>query len=184
MQVWRRRIEPIGSRCTLREDKSLQTVKYTDGEGFDVLYDTVGGRTLDDSFASVRRYSGHVLSCLGWGSHSLAPQSFRGATHSGVFTLLPLITEQGRAHHGEILAAVAKLADEGKLKPLLSREHFDASTISQAHALVASGSLGRWSSSPKRDSDPCCSVPSSRVASPCIGEKEHEDHAAHPGTLL
>jgi NADPH:quinone reductase len=117
--------------------------KYTGGAGFDVVYDTVGGKTLDDSFASVRRYTGHVLSCLGWGSHSLAPLSFRGATYSGVFTLLALITGEGRAHHGEILAAAAKLADEGKLKPLLSREHFDASTISQAHALVASGPLGK-----------------------------------------
>jgi NADPH:quinone reductase-like Zn-dependent oxidoreductase len=117
--------------------------KYTDGAGFDVVYDTVGGKTLDDAFASVRRYTGHVVSCLGWGSHSLAPLSFRGATYSGVFTLLPLITGEGRAHHGEILAAAAKLADEGKLKPLLSGEHFDPSTISQAHALVASGSLGK-----------------------------------------
>ncbi len=117
--------------------------RYTGGAGFDVVYDTVGGKTLDDSFASVCQYTGHVLSCLGWGSHSLAPLSFRGATYSGVFTLFPLITGKGRAHHGEILAAAAKLADEGKLKPLLSTERFDASTIGQAHALVASGSLGK-----------------------------------------
>jgi len=117
--------------------------KYTNGAGFDVVYDTVGGKTLDDSFTSVRRYTGHVLSCLGWGSHSLAPLSFRGATYSGVFTLLPLITGEGRAHHGEILAAAAKLADEGKLEPLLSGEHFDSSSIGQAHVLVTSGSLGK-----------------------------------------
>lgn len=117
--------------------------RYTDGAGFDVVYDTVGGMTLDDSFASVRRYTGHVLSCLGWGSHSLAPLSFRGATYSGVFTLLPLITGEGRAHHGEILAAAAKLSDEGRLTPLLSGEHFDPSTISQAHSQVVSGSLGK-----------------------------------------
>ena len=61
--------------------------RYTGGAGFDVVYDTVGGKTLDDSFASVCQYTGHVLSCLGWGSHSLAPLSFRGATYSGVFTL-------------------------------------------------------------------------------------------------
>jgi NADPH:quinone reductase-like Zn-dependent oxidoreductase len=117
--------------------------RYTGGAGFDVVYDTVGGKTLDDSFASVRRYTGHVLSCLGWGSHSLAPLSFRGATYSGVFTLLPLITGEGRVHHGEILAAAAKLADEGKLKPLLSDERFGAASIGQAHALVAAGSLGK-----------------------------------------
>jgi NADPH:quinone reductase len=117
--------------------------KYTDGAGFDVIYDTVGGRALDDSFAAVRRYTGHVLSCLGFGTHELAPLSFRGATYSGVFTLLPLITGEGRLHHGEIMAAVAKLADEGKLKPLLAIERFNVSTIGQAHALVALGSLGK-----------------------------------------
>jgi NADPH:quinone reductase-like Zn-dependent oxidoreductase len=117
--------------------------KHTEGVGFDVVYDTVGGKTLDDSFASARRYTGHVLSSLGWGSHSLAPLSFRGATYSGVFTLLPLITGEGRAHHGEILAATAKLADEGKLRPLLSQERFDASAIGRAHAVVAAGSLGK-----------------------------------------
>jgi hypothetical protein len=60
-----------------------------------------------------------------------------------VFTLLPLITGEGRVHHGEILAAAAKLADEGKLKPLLSDERFGAASIGQAHALVAAGSLGK-----------------------------------------
>jgi NADPH2:quinone reductase len=117
--------------------------KYTDGAGFDVIYDTVGGKTLDDSFSAVRLYTGHVLSCLGFGTHALAPLSFRGATYSGVFTLLPLITGNGRLHHGEIMAAVAKLADEGKLKPLLAIERFNASTIGQAHSLVALGSLGK-----------------------------------------
>jgi NADPH:quinone reductase-like Zn-dependent oxidoreductase len=117
--------------------------KYTGGAGFDVIYDTVGGRTLDDSFAAVRHHTGHVLSCLGFGTHALAPLSFRGATYSGVFTLLPLITGEGRLHHGEILAAAAKLADEGKLKPLLAIERFNVSTIDQAHALVERGSLGK-----------------------------------------
>jgi len=35
-------------------------------------------------------------SCLGWGSHSLAPLSFRAATYSGVFTLLPMLIGKGR----------------------------------------------------------------------------------------
>jgi NADPH2:quinone reductase len=117
--------------------------KYTDGAGFDVVYDTVGGKTLDDSFAAVRRYTGHVLSCLGWGTHALAPLSFRGATYSGVFTLLPLLTGEGRQHHGEILAAAAQMADEGKLKPLLAAERFTGSMIGRAYTLVAAGSLGK-----------------------------------------
>jgi len=115
----------------------------TGGKGFDIVYDTVGGATLDASFAAAKRYTGHVLSCLGWGSHSLAPLSFRGATYSGVFTLLPLITNEGRAHHGQILAQAAALSDAGKLRPLLNECHFSITEIEAAHALVASGASGK-----------------------------------------
>src|SRR6185436_3116993 len=75
---------------------------HTSGRGFDVVYDTVGGKTLDASFAAVRRF-GHVVSALGWGSHALAPLSFKAASYSGVFTLLPLLTGEGREHHGDIM---------------------------------------------------------------------------------
>jgi len=117
--------------------------KVTAGEGFDVVFDTVGGATLDASFVAVKRYTGHVVSCLGWGTHSLAPLSFRGATYSGVFTLLPLLTGEGRAHHGEILTHVAVLVEAGKLKPLLNDHRFSIADIDTPHALVESGVLGK-----------------------------------------
>jgi len=118
--------------------------KFAGGEGFDVIYDTVGGTTLDDSFAATKIYKGHVVSCLGWGTHRLAPLSFRGATYSGVFTLLPLLTGNGRAHHGEIMREAAKLAEAGKLVPLVDERRFTLETAMDAHALVESGkALGK-----------------------------------------
>jgi NADPH2:quinone reductase len=117
--------------------------KYTQGQGFDIVYDTVGGATLDASFKAVKRYTGHAVSCLGWGSHALAPLSFRGATYSGVFTLLPLLTGEGTAHHGEILAKAGKLVEAGKLKPLLNERRFSPHEIGEAHALIASGANGK-----------------------------------------
>jgi len=116
---------------------------HTNGQGFDIVYDTVGGTTLDASFVAAKRYTGHVVSCLGWGSHSLAPLSFRGASYSGVFTLLPLITGESRAHHGKILAKAAALAEAGKLKPLLTEQRFSITDIGAAHALIQSGALGK-----------------------------------------
>src|SRR6202042_3722530 len=98
---------PIDYRSSSVED---YVAAHTDGKGFDIVYDTVGGATLDASFIAVKRYTGHVVSCLGWGTHSLAPLSFRSATYSGVFTLHPLITGLGQAHHGEILSEAAALA--------------------------------------------------------------------------
>jgi len=105
---------------------------HTAGRGFDVIYDTVGGAGLDASFKAVARF-GHVVSCLGWGTHALAPLSFRAGTYSGVFTLLPLLTGEGRAHHGEILRAAAKLAEDGKIVPRVDPRRFTLETADDAY---------------------------------------------------
>jgi NADPH:quinone reductase-like Zn-dependent oxidoreductase len=106
--------------------------RLTGGRGFDIVYDTVGGPVLDASFRAVRR-NGQVVSCLGWGSHALAPLSFRAASYSGVFTLLPLLTGEGRAEHGRILRAVAALADAGRLVPFLDPRRFAFDQAAGAH---------------------------------------------------
>ena len=111
----------------------------TGGEGFDIIVDNVGGATLDDSFTAVKRYRGHVVSALGWGSHSLAPLSFRGATYSGVFTLMPLLTGRHREHHGHILAQAAALADEGRLVPRLHAVTFGLGEVNEAYGIVENG---------------------------------------------
>ena len=138
-------VEGLGA--TAIDYRALSVEEYVaahaGGEGFDVVYDTVGGGTLDASFVAVKRYTGHVVSCLGWGTHALAPLSFRGATYSGVFTLMPLLTGKSRAHHGKILEAAAKLVEEGKLRPLMSEQRFSASEIESAHAAVEAGVVGK-----------------------------------------
>jgi NADPH2:quinone reductase len=131
---------PIDYRTLSPEQYVAQ---HTGGEGFDVVYDTVGGATIDASFIAVKRYTGHVVSCLGWTTHSLAPLSFRGATYSGVFTLMPLLTGIGQAHHGGILRQASLLADAGKLRPILNQQRFSANDIAAAHAVVETGALGK-----------------------------------------
>ncbi len=111
----------------------------TGGEGFDVIYDTVGGPVLDAAFEAVRPYDGHVVSCLGWGTHRLAPLSFRAATYSGVFTLMPILTGRRRAHHGRILELAAKLVEKGQLRARVDPRTFDLASAHEAHALVAGG---------------------------------------------
>jgi NADPH2:quinone reductase len=138
-------VEEFGA--TTIDYRTLSTEQYvaihTEGQGFDVIYDTVGGATIDASFLAVKRYTGHVVSCLGWSTHSLAPLSFRGATYSGVFTLMPLLTGLGQAHHGTILREAAALAEGGKLRPLLNKQRFSSADIDAAHSLVESGALGK-----------------------------------------
>ncbi|MBE1528994.1 NADPH2:quinone reductase [Sphingopyxis sp. OAS728] len=110
--------------------------RLTGGTGFDLVYDTVGGPVLDTAFVAVKRF-GHVVSCLGWGTHALAPLSFRAATYSGVFTLLPLLSGEGRAHHGEIMAEATQLVEAGKLVPRLDPRRFTLDEAADAHAAIA-----------------------------------------------
>lgn len=136
----RQTIEQLGAKPIDYETETVEdyVTRATGGEGFDVVYDTVGGKTIDASFAAARIYTGHVVTSLGWGTHSLAPLSFRGATYSGVFTLLPLLTGKGRTHHGEIMLEAAKLAADGKLRPIVSTRTFGLSQANEAFAQMAS----------------------------------------------
>lgn len=111
--------------------------EHTNNQGFDIVYNTVGGSSLDQAFAVVKAYTGHVVSCLGWGTHSLAPLSFQAATYSGVFTLLPLLTGTGRQHHADILTQASALTEQGLLTVRLDPEQFDFNQIEQAYSKVA-----------------------------------------------
>jgi NADPH2:quinone reductase len=113
--------------------------EHTDGEGFDIILDTVGGAVLDASFKAVKRYTGHVVSILGWGTHALATLSFRGATYSGVFTLYPLISGMYRKHHGDILREATRLAEAGKIIPILHEEYYTPETIATAYDAIIAG---------------------------------------------
>lgn len=122
-----------------RTSVETYVARHTGGEGFDVIYDTVGGAVLDASFGAVRPYVGHVVSALGWGTHALAPLSFRAATYSGVFTLLPLLTGKGRANHGHILREATRMAESGQLMPLMDPRRYTLDTALEAHEEVGHG---------------------------------------------
>ncbi|MES2152339.1 MAG: zinc-dependent alcohol dehydrogenase family protein [Pseudomonadota bacterium] len=113
--------------------------QHTGGEGFDLVYDTVGGPTLDASFRAARQYHGHVVSCLGWGTHALAPLSFRAATYSGVFTLLPLLSGKGRAQHGAIMREATRLVEAGKIRVNLDPSTYSINTVDAAHRAITQG---------------------------------------------
>jgi NADPH2:quinone reductase len=133
-------IEGFGAKFIDKSSSAAQSVGHcTHGAGFDVIFDTVGGTTLDASFAAVARF-GHVVSALGWGTHALAPLSFRAASYSGVFTLLPLLTGQGREHHGEILRHASHLVEAGRVKPLVDPRSFTLESVGEAYAVLASKS--------------------------------------------
>jgi NADPH2:quinone reductase len=132
-------VERLGAAFIDRTEPVVDYVaRLTGGRGFDRVYDTVGGTALDASFEAVRRF-GHVVSCLGWGTHALAPLSFKEATYSGVFTLHPLLSGEGRRRLGEILEEARRLVETGHLNPILDERRFTLRSACDAYRLVKSG---------------------------------------------
>jgi NADPH:quinone reductase len=131
-------------RASQREAIEAMGARYVEelgDETFDIVFDTVGGEVLDASFRAAKEYGGHVVSSLGWGTHALAPLSFRAASYSGVFTLMPLLSGKRRAAHGAILREAARLVDAGLLAVSLHPDRFGLAEANQAHAALASGKV-------------------------------------------
>jgi NADPH:quinone reductase-like Zn-dependent oxidoreductase len=135
----RETIERLSARFAHKGESPSEIVaRSTGGKGFDIVFDTAGGASLDAAFTMVIRF-GHVVSALGWGRHALAPLSFRAASYSGIFTLLPLLTGVGREHHGAILAEATRLAEAGKILPALDHRRFSLATVGDAYHAIETG---------------------------------------------
>ncbi|WP_188694512.1 MULTISPECIES: zinc-dependent alcohol dehydrogenase family protein [Silvimonas] len=112
--------------------------EYTQGQGFDIIYDTVGGPTLEASLGATRHY-GRVVSCAAFGPHNLASSSLRSTDVSGVFVLHPMLSGERRAHHGEILRRVTALVEAGQVRAVLDSRRFTLDKAMAAHDAVEQG---------------------------------------------
>jgi NADPH2:quinone reductase len=106
--------------------------RCTGGEGFDLVFDTVGGQNLSNSF-SAAKIKGTVMTTNGRVSLDLSPMHQKALTLKVVFMALPLVTGKGRKEQGEILRNVAKLIDEGKLIINKDERAFYFDEIGDAH---------------------------------------------------
>ena len=121
-------------------EESLEDIiaSRTEGEGFDVVFDTVGGENLQNAF-SAARLNGTVVTTAARSTQDLSQMHARGLTLHAVFMLIPMLHNIGTAHHGEILRQIAKLVDDDQLRPLLDSQQFRFADASKAHAYLESG---------------------------------------------
>jgi NADPH2:quinone reductase len=121
-----------------RQESVEQSVqRLTGGRGFDIVYDTVGGTVLDQSFRAAGKKA-RVINILGFNSHDLSPAFRKGLTLHFENMTLPLLTGVGRARQSEILRQAAELVEAGKLTPLLDPHKFTFDQANDAHALYES----------------------------------------------
>lgn len=112
--------------------------RVTGGEGFDVVYDTVGAENLLKSMEATK-LNGEIATTVSMVELDLTLAHIKGLSLHVVFMLIPMIHNVNREQHGKILHEVAKIADKGALKPVLTQKQFDLNQISQAHAYLESG---------------------------------------------
>ncbi|TAL65622.1 MAG: quinone oxidoreductase [Legionella sp.] len=120
------------------EEVDQYVQRLTQGKGFDVVFDTVGGANLDKSFLAAA-IEGMVVTTAARSTHDLSPMHNKALGLQVVFMLLPILNQQGRAAHGKILTELANIIDQGKLKPLLDPRSFQLAEVADAHAYLESG---------------------------------------------
>ncbi len=112
--------------------------KYTNGEGFDVVIDTVGGTNIDRSFQAAKT-NGTVVTIASRSAHDLTPMHNKGLTLHAVFMTIPFLTGKGLSNHGRILKRVSQWVNEGKIKPLLDGKTYLFAEVAEAHKRLESG---------------------------------------------
>ena len=112
--------------------------EFTGGSGYDVVFDTVGGECLQNSFKAIKM-NGTVVSIAARSEQDLTPLHTMGGTLSVTFMLLPLITGVGRGRHGDILRELTTCVENGDVKPLLDPEVFKIPDVGAAHAKLEAG---------------------------------------------
>lgn len=112
--------------------------KYTDGAGFDVVYDSVGGANMTNSFEAAV-LNGDVVTTVSLLELDLTPAHFKGLSIHVVFMLIPMLYNHKREQHGEILAKLSEIVDAGKLLPLLDEKQFSLADVGKAYDHLTSG---------------------------------------------
>ena len=112
--------------------------QYTNGAGFDVVFDSVGTANLPNSFEAAA-LNGQIATTVSMVELDLTPAHFKGLSLHVVFMLIPMLHDHKREQHGEILAKLAEIVDEGKLTPILDEQSFSLEQTGQAHDRLSSG---------------------------------------------
>jgi NADPH2:quinone reductase len=123
-------------------DFAAAALAWSQGEGVDLAFDTVGGATFSQTFSAVRVYGDLVTVLEPDANTSWKIARNRNLRISFELMLTPML--QGIAAEqqaqAKILEQCARLIDEGKLKIHLSHT-FPLAEAANAHQLLASGSI-------------------------------------------
>ena len=133
-------IEELGATAINYRTESVADYveKHTQGAGFDVVFDSVGGANMTNSFDAAA-LNGHVATTVSMVEIDLTTAHFKGLSLHVVFMLIPMLHNFRRQQHASILKALTTIVEAGGLKPVLDDTSFGLADIGEAHARLASG---------------------------------------------
>lgn len=133
-------IEQLGAQGINYKTESVSdyVTKHTNGAGFDIVFDSVGGENMANSFDAAT-LNGHVVSTTSLLAIDLSTVHFKGLSLHVVFMLIPMLHNHKREQHAHILTQLTKIVEAGGLTPVLDDQRFALADISKAHARLSSG---------------------------------------------
>lgn len=133
-------IETLGATGINYKTQTVEqyVAQHTGGAGFDVVFDSVGGANLTNSFAAAA-LNGQVATTVSMCELDLTPAHFKGLSLHVVFMLIPMLHDHGREDHAAVLKALAEIAEAGGLTPVLDETVFTLDQAGAAHAWLESG---------------------------------------------
>lgn len=133
-------IETLGATPINYRTESVEDYvnKHTDGVGFDIVFDSVGGANMKNSFEAAA-LNGNIASTVSLVELDLSTAHFKGLSLHVVFMLIPMLHNHKREEHGRILTELKHIVEAGHLKPVLDKHSFGLEKINDAHAHLESG---------------------------------------------
>lgn len=133
-------IESLGASSINYKTESVSDYvnKHTNGQGFDIVFDSVGGENMTSSFEAAS-LNGQVASTVAMVNLDLSLAHFKGLSLHVVFMLIPMLHSVKRKEHADILAKLTEIAEAGQLVPVLDEQSFSLTEVGNAHARLASG---------------------------------------------
>lgn len=133
-------IERLGATGINYKTESVEAyvARHTGGAGFDLVFDSVGGGNLTNSFEAAA-LNGQIATTVSMCELDLTPAHFKGLSLHVVFMLIPMLHNHRRDEHAKILRELATIAESGSLKPVLDAQQFSLDQASAAHARLESG---------------------------------------------
>jgi len=133
-------IEKLGATAInyKREAVSDYVQTHTDGAGFDIVFDSVGGENMLNSFEAAA-LNGQVASTVSMVELDLSTAHFKGLSLHVVFMLIPMLHNYKREEHADVLAQLTNIVEAGGLTPVLDEQRFTLEEVGKAHARLSSG---------------------------------------------